>query len=402
MGPVRFLLLNQFFWPDVAATSQLLTDLARHLADEGHEVRVICARSSYTRSGYGTLRQVVPARKDCIEVVRVNGVGFARRSTRLLSYATYLAGAFWHALKGPPPDVVVTLTTPPLLGLVGTLVKQVRGARHFQWEMDLYPDVATALGMQSAEWASWLLDWPRRGAVGVIALGECMAERLRGRGIAAEKIHVAENWADGVKIRPRAFPDFGTLTVVYSGNLGRAHEVETVAGAVPRLDGRFRLVVAGDGVGRRELERAGAGTRGGAMVTFEGYCGYEELGERLGRGHIGLVTQKRETLGCVVPSKVYGILAAGRPVLFVGPAEATPTRIVERFRCGWHIEPGDVDGLVALLELLKGHPEEVVAAGRRARAAFEEHYDRPIGVVRICGILGLKVGRDVLVRAAGG
>jgi glycosyltransferase involved in cell wall biosynthesis len=103
----------------------------------------------------------------------------------------------------------------------------------------------------------------------------------------------------------------------------------------------------------------------------------------------------------VVPSKVYGIMAAGRPVLFVGPKAATPARIVERFRCGWRVEPGDVDGLVALLDLLAAHPDETRAAGRRARAAFEEHYDRPGGVARIREILGLPVEEHVLSRAAG-
>ena len=104
---------------------------------------------------------------------------------------------------------------------------------------------------------------------------------------------------------------------------------------------------------------------------------------------MGLITQLPETAGSVVPSKTYGIMAAGRPLLYVGPKNANPARIIERFRCGWQIDPGDVGGLVSLLEWLESQREELKGSGMRARAAFEEHYDRPVGVARICEVIGL-------------
>ena len=247
----------------------------------------------------------------------------------------------------------------------------------------------------------YALDVARRGAAGVIALGGCMRERLASRGTPVAKIRVAENWADGEKIRSAAFPS-GPLTVLYSGNLGLAHEVETMRGAMLRLrdDERFGFVFAGGGPARNGLEEF-CRENGLGRVSFRPYCRLDELGRSLSECHVGLVTQKRETLGCVVPSKTYGIMAAGRPVLFVGPEAATPARIIGRFRCGWQVEPGGVDGLVALLDWLAAHPDELRAAGKRARAAFEVHYDRPAGVGRIREILGLRVEEHVLTRAAG-
>jgi glycosyltransferase involved in cell wall biosynthesis len=103
---------------------------------------------------------------------------------------------------------------------------------------------------------------------------------------------------------------------------------------------------------------------------------------------VGLVTQKAATVGAVVPSKVYGLMAAGRPVLYIGPDGGTPARLIRRFGCGWHVEPGDVAGLVAVLRRLSESPEEVEKAGARAYAAFREFYDRPAGVGRIVGIPG--------------
>ncbi|HMJ61387.1 MAG TPA: hypothetical protein VK493_06465, partial [Bryobacteraceae bacterium] len=107
-------------------------------------------------------------------------------------------------------------------------------------------------------------------------------------------------------------------------------------------------------------------------------------------GHLGLVTQKPETVGSVVPSKVYGIMAAGRPVLYIGPRRATPARIIERFGCGWHVEAGDSSSLVALLNRLVDRPEEIHIAGERARQAFLENFDRPLGVTRIVSTLSLQ------------
>jgi glycosyltransferase involved in cell wall biosynthesis len=220
-----------------------------------------------------------------------------------------------------------------------------------------------------------------------------MAERLAERGIPADKIHIAENWADGTKIRPTAFPR-GPLTVLYSGNLGLAHEVDTIRGTMLRLrdDDRVRFVFAGGGYSRNGLEdfcRRNALER----VAFRPYCDLAELGQRLSEGHVGLVTQKMETVGCVVPSKVYGIMAAGRPVLYVGPKKGTPARIIEQFRCGWQVDCGKADGLAELLGYLAEHREEVEEGGRRARLAFEAHYDLPAGVARVCEILGVSVHR---------
>jgi colanic acid biosynthesis glycosyl transferase WcaI len=114
-----------------------------------------------------------------------------------------------------------------------------------------------------------------------------------------------------------------------------------------------------------------------------------ELGRSLADGHVGLVTQMPETMGAVVPSKTYGIMAAGRPVLFIGPQGATPARVVARHGCGWRVEPGDVAGLVRLLERLEQDRSLVREAGSHARRAFEKYYDKPIGVARILSILGV-------------
>jgi glycosyltransferase involved in cell wall biosynthesis len=389
---MRFLLLNQFFPPDAAPTGALLADVARSLAARGHSVTVVCARVTYAGDPSAGSRYDIPG----VSVRRLwaasFGVGFA---ARLASYATFYGGALWNALFGPRPDVVVTLTTPPLLSLAGGLAKIFRGVRHYSWEMDVYPDIAIDLGvfrrgsfLDRATGA--LADFSRRRCDGVIALSASMRDRLIARGVPADKIAVAENWADGSLIAPRPFPPNQPLTILYSGNFGRAHDVDTIAGAMARLPdpARFHFVFAGAGSRRPQLQELCQAAHV-ANADFLNYQDQGRLADHLGTCHAGLVTQLAVTCGSVVPSKTYAMMAAGRPFIYVGPAGGNPALLADRFGCGWRIEPGDSAALADLLELLAAEPELAAAAGARARQAFLDHYDVEHGVARVLRILGL-------------
>lgn len=385
---MRILLLNQFFWPDSSATSQLLTDLARGLAERGHDVYVISAETGYAVQTGDAAPNVT--------MIRVKTSGFRRGKVgRVLSYASFYLGAALHTLTVPRPDLVLTLTTPPLISLLGTISKGVRRSRHFIWEMDIYPDVAVDLNyFRAGGWIARitgvLADWSRRHADGIIALGECMKDRLKARQIPAERIFVADNWADGSAIvpLPRASAEDGRIVLLYSGNLGLAHDLDTLTGAIRSLkdDPRFEFVFVGSG-GRRDELASFVAEHQITNVRLSPYVERDSLGETLSAGDIGLVTQREQCCGSVVPSKVYGLLAAGRPILFIGPGDATPARIIDRFRCGWHINCGDVFGLTQLLLSLANSPAEVAIAGKRARQALEENFDLPIGIERIACIL---------------
>jgi glycosyltransferase involved in cell wall biosynthesis len=389
---LRALFLNQFFYPDSAATGQLLGDVV----DGVEHAAVVCGPSQYAEAHVG--------RPPAVRIHRTKPLPFSRSAwLRPASYGSFLAAAAWLATRLPTPDVVVTLTTPPFLGLVGTLLRR-RGARHFSWEMDLYPDTALQLGYVrnsgAARALSALARWYRLRADGIIVLGDDMKLRLINQGIPADKIHVCENWADGREIRPVPFPG-GPLHIYYSGNLGLAHDTATLTAALLALGSSspYRFTFAGGGAARAKLQQF-IDRHHIPGVEFRPYSSRQELGAALGQGHVCLVTQKTETLGCLVPSKTYGILAAGRPLLYIGPSGSTVARIIHRYRCGWHIEPGDPGALVKLLELLNAHRDLVDEAGARARHAFELHYDRPHGVDRLRRVLGLEANADRTAPAA--
>ena len=398
---MRILLLNQFFWPDSSATSQLLTDLSRALADRGHQVTAICS----DKGGYAST-DASDAPK--VSVYRVKALRFARGTIgRILSYLTFYLAASWRGLTMSKQDLVLTLTTPPLLPLLGTLIKTLRGTRHFIWEMDMYPDVAVDLNYFKAGGAldhiiGALADYSRKNADGILALGECMADRLTTRGIPPSKIWIAHNWADGDAITPRIRPgNPEQLTLLYSGNIGLAHDFDTILASIEKLqnDRRFLFLFRGSGSRRKQLadfiERTGI-----ESISLGTIVPRSTLSDSLSAGDIGLVTQREVCCGSVVPSKVYGLLAAGRPILFIGPRDATPARIIKDFRCGWQINPGDVESLTLLLQSLALNRNQVVEAGLRARQALLDHFDISHGITRILSILEDKASTQSMPQKA--
>ncbi len=188
-GTRRIVFINQYYWPDHASTAQHLTDLAEALARAGSEVHVVCSRGTY-RPGQATR----PAREvqNGVHIHRVGATALGRRSTwtRMTDYLTFYASALWCALWLRRCDLVVTLTTPPLIGLVGTILKRLKGSRHVCWSMDLHPDASLALGRMKRDRAgvrflSRLSEAIVRRADRVVVLGAYMADRLRAKGVRA-------------------------------------------------------------------------------------------------------------------------------------------------------------------------------------------------------------------------
>lgn len=380
---MRIAAFNQFFWPDQAPTSQLLTDLTRRLAASGHDVTVVCGAPGYL--------EAKPTDKPLVRIQPTSTLRFSRGTlARLSSYLSYFAGATWRAVRLGKVDVVITMTTPPYLSLVGNLMKRLRGTQHVVWEMDVYPEVAVDTGaIRKGSLLERVLGAvahrSRNYADCVWVLGDCMQRRIVATGCDARRIEVHENWAPDSLYRGPVDAQPNRLRAIYSGNLGRSHDISTLRGALRALRADERIVVrmAGGGSERQPLE-AFVRAEGLSNIEFLPYVPHERLGDVLSDADVGLVTLRDGCQGVVVPSKVYGLMACGRPIVFVGPADSTPARVIRRFDCGWQVECGDVRGLVDCLTRLASDPASVRDAGSRARAAFLEHYERDRAVERLC------------------
>lgn len=370
----RLIFVNRFYWPDETATGQLLTDLAEALAARGHAVTVVASH---------------PGRPDlpCDEVrcgVRVVRVRSSRGTSTGLTgkatdFATFLCGAMWRLLRiTRRGDVIVAMTDPPLLAIGVWFVSAIRAARLLHWVQDIYPELAMVL--TGHRWLRLLrplrnLAWRR--ADGCVTLGSDMATVLSTAGVSAARITVIPNWAPAnIVALPRSAGDAlrsewrltGKFVVAYSGNLGRVHDLETileVAGAL-RDSPEIAVIIMGHGAQRAALEAA-AVRLGLPNVSFHPAQPRDQLATTLALGDAHFVTLLPGCEKLVFPSKLYGIAAAGRPVIFIGPTDSEISRLVEQHAFGRAFTKDAVPAIAAMVRHLAGNSADRDRLGNSAR-----------------------------------
>lgn len=380
----RFILANRYFHPDESATSQFATDLARHLAAT-HEVVVLASRQ---RLEDPQASLAAEGRLDGVRIVRLWSTHFGRGwlPGRLLDYLTFLASlGLWLVLHVRRGDTVLAKTDPPLLGVLTALATLGRGVRRIQWLQDLYPETAERLGVVRegglvAALVRALRNWSLRRSDLVVTVSAGMLDYLRASAGKAQVLHIP-NWADdylapdpGPLPAPRGE---GTLTVGYSGNLGRAHPIEGLLElAATATDPRLRFAFTGGGAHQQRLrERVEA--LGRPNWSFGRYEPRERLAGLLRRPDLHLVILDPRVERFIFPSKVYGILSAGRPILHLGDPGGEIAALIRRHGCGWSLPARSGTPILALLRELLGDPARMREAGQNARAAYEAAFSRP-------------------------
>lgn len=382
---MRIIFLNRFFFPDHSATSQMLSDLAFHLAGTGAEVEVITGRQIYDDPN---ARLEPEASVRGVRIHRVASSRFGRHILpgRALDYLSF-AWSARRRLNGilRPGDRVVCMTDPPLLSVAVAPVCRRRGARLANWLQDLFPEVATAV---SSERLRPLLDPLRRlrntsltGAVVNVVIGSGMARRLLDEGVPPGSLRTIANWAEIGPMLPAAsrirdeWGLAGRFVIGYSGNLGRAHDYRTILEAAHRLrhepDVRFLLIGGGAMMAALRQE---AQARGLQNLMFKPYQPRERLAESLAAADIHLAILRPELEGLIVPSKFYGIAAAGRPTLFVGDPDGEIPRLIAEAEAGVTVQVGDAEAMVRQILRLRSEPETRERMGRNARALLEARF----------------------------
>jgi glycosyltransferase involved in cell wall biosynthesis len=388
---MRVLFVNRFFYPDHSATSQMLTDLAGDLRRAGMDVAVISGRQRIDDPGAR-----LPAREQVggIDVHRVWSTRFGRATLpgRAMDYLSFYLGAGWRlARECRAGDVLVAKTDPPLISVVAGWVAKRRGARLVNWLHDLFPEIAERLGVgfvggPFARALQALRDRSLMGASCNVAIGSTMAARLSRLGVSEDRVSIIHNWCDGEAVQPlplaghrlrEAWKLDSCFVVIYSGNMGYAHEFDTILDAADRLRAREDIVFLfiGGGVRRNSVE-AEAGRRGLANVRFEPYQPRENLGESLTAANAHLVSLLPHLEGLMVPSKFYAVAAAGRPILFIGASDGELAPLIGECGCGYRIAPGAGDVLAERIETLAADPGLAQRQGAAARRLFEQRFDR--------------------------
>lgn len=397
----RVFIVNRYFAPDESSTSQIATALARKLVAQGREVHVLTTDSTYDGSR-------LPAHENSagIAIHRIFSPAGTRRNLVLRAadyaqlYRRFHQAGLRHFAAG---DIVIAKTDPPLLSIPVERAARRTGARLVNWLQDLYPEVGVNLGVPFLKGPvgsglSRLRDRSLAAAAANVVISEGMAEQVASRGVKREQIHVIHNWAEDELIRPqplegnRLRSDWGlgdAFVVGYSGNLGRAHEIETVLGAAHALRGNadIRFLFIGGGrfydVLRERVRKAGLDKQ----FQFRPYQEQSTLGVSLSAPDVHLVSLRPEVEGCIFPSKLYGVAAAGRPIIGICAAQGDVARVVEGNGFGLVSPPGDGAALAQAILALRHDRELCAAMGQRGRQMIEERYSKALALDKWSSLL---------------
>ena len=401
----RVFFLNRYFFPDHCATSQLLSDLAFDLAAAGMDVHVITSQQLYDEP-----EARLPAQELIrgVHIHRVSTTRFGRAKLigRAIDYLSFYVSARRALLTLiRRDDVVVAMTDPPLISIIAMQVAQRRQARLVNWLQDIYPEVALELGIPFLRGPIlrlilYLRDRCLKNAACNVVVGERMAAIVAGRGAPSEQIHLIPNWTDDNEIRPiahmanalrREWKLEDKFVLGYSGNLGRAHEYESVLGAaeIVKSDPNIIFLFVGGGHQFDMLARL-VKERGLTNFRFMPYQNRELLKYSLAVADVHWVSLRPELEGLIVPSKIYGIAAAGRPVISIAAKDGEIAGIIGKHKCGINIEPGDSSGLASTLLHLSKNADDCREIGNRARTMLDSHFTRRQAVEQ---------WRDVIIRA---
>jgi colanic acid biosynthesis glycosyl transferase WcaI len=388
----KIIFINRFFYPDQSATSQIVSDLAFEFAKDGHEVHAVTSRNKIAGSSD------LPERSRTESGVIIHRVGrqVTQPAGQVSRFADFLA---FYGMAAPVlrrhaayDSFVIAMTDPPMLSVWARSLLRDRHVHFVNWLQDVYPEVAMNLDVPLMRGRLGRLlkdfrDRSLRGASFNVVLGSRMRQYVENCGAEKSSLRVIPNWVDDRVVRPiarHANPlraEWGLadkFVVGYSGNLGRAHEFETVVCAAERLRGRrdLRFVFIGGGFQyvklQKELRERGLED----VAQFKPYQEQSELACSLSVADAHWLSLRPEFENLIVPSKFYGIAAAGRPILAIVDPNGEIAALVKRFNCGAVVEPGNGAGLAQVLEAMMDNRAIVEEWGRNARLMVESHFSR--------------------------
>lgn len=397
-SPKTFLFVSQVYVPDPAAVGQHLADAAEELAARGHNVIVYTANQ-----GYDDPSVRYPSREMVrgVDVRRIPFSSFGKSSilVRLIGGVLFVKQAVLRSFFQPNIDAVVVSTSPPMASLGALVIAGFHRAKVKYWVMDVNPDQIVTLGRaRPGSLPVRVFDWINREVLrradDVIVLDRFMAERINSKVDVSGKVAVLPPWPseDPPEVVAHADNPFraqhglnGKTVVMYSGNHGPSNPLETIldAAVAVRDEPKLHFMFIGGGVGKTEVEAVA-----GSNIESLPYQPQESLKYSLAAADVHLVTMGDSIRGIVHPSKVYGAMAVGRPILLVGPDENHVSDIINEFDNGWHVKHGDVKGAEQVLrDIANLSAADLAAMGKRGRDAIHASGGKRGAVERVCNVL---------------
>lgn len=401
--------LNRYYEPDTCATAQILVNLCRALSKDGSfEITVLCGRGGYLDP---LAKRERVEKKNGIQVRRLLSTRFGRSRLmgRLLDYATlHLSTLIYLLVVVRSKDIVVVTTDPPLWSVTVSIVRLLRPFRYVTWCQDLFPEIAMVALQDTYSKRSetgflkrWMAkagqailaalrlarDWSLRCADFVVTISTAMWETLESRGVSPKQLHLIENWAvqsagersQADQLRSSWNLSGADFIVGHFGNLGRSHDYKTVLNCAEKLEAETRLswLFVGGGYGYEKV-RDKVRDRNWSHFRFRPYLKIEELAHGLLVPDLHWLSLRKEMEPYLFPSKLYGILKAGKPVLMIGEPRGELGRMITKEGIGYVIEEGDSDALADLLSGLIKDRSPLIEMANRARDLYRYSFEEGI------------------------
>ncbi len=391
----RLLVLNQYYWPGVEATAQLLTELCEALAEDV-DVKVV------TGVLHGHEDEPRKTVHNGVQIVRVPSTSFERSklASRASNYLSYLTSALVYGIRGPRPDVVLCMTDPPIVADIALLVAHRFRAPFVVISQDVFPEIAVQLKRLENPVVMRLLralvSLYLRRADRIVAIGDTMRSRLEMKGAPPDRVRVIPNWVDTQRLVPRDKANAWArkkglqekFVVMHSGNVGHAQDLDSLVRAATFLRDLDDLAIFVIGTGARHAELVElAELLEADQVTFLYYQSRGVLSQSLSAADVHVVGLAPGLAGYVVPSRLYGILAVARPVIVAADRDSETAQVVERIGCGIVVPPGRPELLARAIRDAHDGKYDLAAMGARGREWVEREADRSVAVRRYRDLL---------------
>jgi glycosyltransferase involved in cell wall biosynthesis len=394
---VRILLLNLYYPPDTSATAKMAKTVVDALAAK-HEVTILSGRPSYDPTERRPWHLYQSEKSGNIRVIRVGSTDYPRlqMKKRVFNYLSYVFLAVPRALL-LPCDVILAMTDPPFGGIVGAFVAVLKNKPHVYNIRDLYPDMAVAgsileRGLLARIWEK-LHRWALKRATKVVVLGDDMRNRILAKGVDPIRVVVVR---DGAEIPPtgsqvdsdasviNAIRQQFKFVLLHAGNLGFYGAWDTLlAGARSLAADGVGLVFVGDGAQKEKLKNASAGI---PNVRFLPFFPAGKISSVLAAADAHVITIKRGLEGVVVPSKMFGILAAGKPIVAVAPEECDVVSIGRQKGFSISSDPDDPVQFAERVRQILSDPA-LLRRMRTAAAAAAPEYDRTRELQKLLAVI---------------
>ncbi len=389
----RIFFINRFYHPDNSATAQLLTSLAEYLAAKDMDVVVTTSRLDYVT---GNKIYLAHEKINGVEIHRLQTTAFGRDSLigRAFDYLSFYFNCLLFLLfKTTRKDIIVVKTDPPMLSVIAMLVSIFKRYRYITWNQDLFPEIAEkSLSNIKIKfiyrWLRNVRDLSLSKSFLNIFIGEMMCEKLHNLKHRNTEQTIIHNWNVSTNKSQITPLDLKTkwnikekFVVGYSGNLGKAHNPKILYKAIKKLSeiDSIHFLFIGNGSGMQWLKQKTAIAKL-SNITFLPYQPIELLRSSLCVPDIHLISLNSEMEGLIVPSKFYGILSVGKPMIFIGGKDGELVRLINKHQCGISVDENEAQGLILTIKHYHKSPDDIEQHANNSRLAYQQYYSPEISL----------------------